>query len=243
MIFSVIHFSYVNASEVFKAVSEGNLDKLRYLCDQDYELNKPEYIVRNETVEIITPLSKAIGINRPDIVEFLLDRGVAPCSRGLEIRNRRNWEEIYSSYLLEEALETGNPQILILLLKHGADPNEFFLHSRGDSFNIESALCVCRNLRQRLVLLSYGADSGINSADQFARAFDDAISRQNYLTAIIYQLWNNYSCSPITILDELDFVISSFPWLQVLSIVTILQEGLCTAYLPLGLQEIFARLQ
>ena len=234
-------FEFVYANDVFKAVSSGNLDLLRHLSNMGHDLHKSEWVIERNTITRITPLSKAIEIRRPDIVEFLLENGVSPCSNGVDIRDR-DFEPLYASSILEEAIDSNDLQILILLMKHGANPNEMFGHRIRDSFHTRTALTACTNIGQRLVLLSYGVNPEGNDDNYLPIPLEEAILNGDYFTAIVYLLWNSHSHPPIATMSELNDTLVHFPLLQAFSILTIFQEGLPTFCLPGKLQRIFEKL-
>lgn len=241
ILFLSIFFIKVHANEVFKAVSGGDLNRLKYLRDNGSNMSQPQYSIESARIVIKTPLSKAIENSNLEIVEFLLESGVSPCSTGTEIKGR-NYESIDSFNCMEKAIDSRNLEILILLLKYGSDPNASFCHPRGCQFDITSALSRCLNIRQRMILLSYGADSGINSDSCLVNAFDESLRSEEYFTAIVYQLWSNHSYQPVTSLQELDYLFMNFPWLQAITALTIYQENIPTNFLPNSLQNLFRSL-
>ena len=146
-----------------------------------------------------------------------LDKVNSLISEGYNVRHTENGED---SALLE-AIISGHIEIVLTILKAGADPNEF---DSSDGKNIKHILSYAVSLSEIIVLLSYGADPHID----YCWEYNSAEAGRRYLHILIYSLWpfGDDSILPPKTVEELNNIIFMFPVLRILSLVKALELGL-----------------
>lgn len=247
----------VIASEVYKAVENSDLVRLKQLIEDGANLNEPmECMIDEEEYYSSTPLSKAIEMKRIDLVDILLTNG-ASCTRkyGTKIALHGSKKITYVSTPLEEAISSMNLEILMLILKYSFDDYAESESSSSDS-EFEESIPECKrpklsensalslllencNMQQAVVLFSYGVNPYSQSEDSAFSPIQVAMEKHNYLIVALYIFWEKLEGLQISTIEDLQEKINNLPWLQISSIIAILKHQISVALLPSKLQALF----
>ena len=121
-LFVIIFTQYIGANDILEVIKSGNLNELKLLKSSNHELERRiELRCKYGGIIFTTALREAIRANRFDMVEYLLDRGVALCP------SRDDGEKSFPmECLFITATLVDDIRILIILLKNGLNPNLVF---------------------------------------------------------------------------------------------------------------------
>lgn len=160
-------------NDLFQAVQDGHVEKLKSLLDAD-----PEF-ANTENQDGLTPLGYASHYGQAGVVRLLLEHGA-----DVNALSHSKISFIPSNTALHAALAgERSPEVIQLLLEHGASTS--ILDSDGQ-YALHSAAFHTDQTELIEVLLQHGADpSVLNSSGQ--TALDIALERGNTSTASCLQ--------------------------------------------------------
>lgn len=116
------------------------------------------------------------------------------------------------------AISTGSLEMLLFLLKHGADPNTFTHTYRYNGLNIRHVLGDTSSICQIVALLSYGAVAH-DGPNGYEWDYNMAIVDKRWLHVAVYYYWERMLVhkipTPPNSISELNTIIMSLPLLTI----------------------------
>ena len=185
----------------------GDVSKVKALVEKDPQVVNRLVLIGTPPILVATPIHLATGLNRVDIVTYLLDHG-ADINHEAHIQavTTPGSFEMHGSTALHLACMKGHSKVVDLLLERGADPT---IHRSGDgatplmktSSSEVSLECLRRLLSHDLAKTTINArcDKGMTALHYACLRNDREMVKLLLQAGADISVADKYGCTPMTI--------------------------------------------